>query len=78
MSTPIANPRRCLLFVPGSRPERYEKAIATGADQVRPREEKRFQGVLYSWTTKDGRRAYSNTGFPKNGEYFDAQIEYSK
>lgn len=34
MSTPIANPRRCLLFVPGSRPERYEKAIATGADQV--------------------------------------------
>jgi citrate lyase beta subunit len=32
MSTP--NPRRCLLFVPGSRPERYEKAIATGADQV--------------------------------------------
>ena len=51
---------------------------ATGADQVRPREAKRFQGVLYSWTTKDGRRAYSNTGFPKNGEYFDAQIEYSK
>lgn len=29
-----ANPRRCLLFVPGSRPERFEKAIATGADQV--------------------------------------------
>lgn len=30
----IANPRRCLLFVPGSRPERFDKAIATGADQV--------------------------------------------
>ena len=30
----IANPRRCLLFVPGSRPERFGKAIATGADQV--------------------------------------------
>lgn len=28
------NPRRCLLFVPGSRPERFDKAIATGADQV--------------------------------------------
>lgn len=28
------NPRRCLLFVPGSRPERYAKAVATGADQV--------------------------------------------
>ena len=30
----IVNPRRCLMFVPGSRPERYAKAIATGADQV--------------------------------------------
>lgn len=30
----IPNPRRCLLFVPGARPERFDKAIATGADQV--------------------------------------------
>jgi len=29
-----SNPRRCLLFVPGSRPERYAKAVASGADQV--------------------------------------------
>lgn len=29
-----ANPRRCLLFVPGARPERFEKALATDADQV--------------------------------------------
>lgn len=28
------NPRRCLLFVPGSRPERYAKALAADADQV--------------------------------------------
>ena len=34
MSTGLTNPRRCLLFVPGSRPERFEKAVATGADQV--------------------------------------------
>ena len=34
MSTPLTNPRRCLLFVPGSRPERFAKAVATGADQV--------------------------------------------
>ncbi len=33
MSAPV-NPRRCLLFVPGSRPERYSKAIATDADLV--------------------------------------------
>lgn len=34
MSDAPVNPRRCLLFVPGSRPERYAKAIATDADQV--------------------------------------------
>lgn len=34
MSTAANNPRRCLLFVPGSRPERFAKAVATGADQV--------------------------------------------
>jgi len=34
MSAAWNNPRRCLLFVPGSRPERYAKAVATGADQV--------------------------------------------
>jgi citrate lyase subunit beta/citryl-CoA lyase/(S)-citramalyl-CoA lyase len=28
------NPRRCLLFVPGSRPERFAKALAADADQV--------------------------------------------
>ena len=30
----MKNPRRCLLFVPGSRPERFDKALATDADQV--------------------------------------------
>lgn len=34
MTTATINPRRCLLFVPGSRPERYAKAVASGADQV--------------------------------------------
>jgi len=28
------NPRRCLLFVPGARAERFEKALASGADLV--------------------------------------------
>jgi citrate lyase beta subunit len=30
----LTNPRRCLLFVPGSLPERFAKALATDADQV--------------------------------------------
>lgn len=34
MSPSQDNPRRCLMFVPGSRPERYAKAVATDADQV--------------------------------------------
>jgi citrate lyase beta subunit len=32
--TTLTTPRRCLLFVPGSRPERFAKAVATGADMV--------------------------------------------
>ncbi len=28
------SPRRCMLFVPGNRPERFEKAFASGADMV--------------------------------------------
>jgi citrate lyase subunit beta/citryl-CoA lyase/(S)-citramalyl-CoA lyase len=36
VSAPLdeARPRRCVLFVPGSRPERHAKALASGADQV--------------------------------------------
>ena len=30
----MSPPRRCLLFVPGARPERFEKALAAHADQV--------------------------------------------
>ena len=59
-------------------PPAEQRRPATGTDQVQPREATPFQGVIYSWTTKDGRRAYSNTGFPKDGDYFDAQIEYSQ
>jgi len=34
MSAALDNPRRCVLFVPGSRPERYLKALSCDADQV--------------------------------------------
>ncbi len=30
----MMNPRRCLLFVPGARADRFQKALASGADQV--------------------------------------------
>ena len=33
MSTTI-NPRRCLLFVPGVRADRFAKALASGANQI--------------------------------------------
>ena len=32
--TTTVNPRRCLLFVPGARADRFDKALASGADQV--------------------------------------------
>jgi citrate lyase beta subunit len=28
------NPRRCLLFVPGARADRFAKALSSGADQI--------------------------------------------
>jgi len=31
---PLQAPCRCVLFVPGSRPDRYAKAVASGADRV--------------------------------------------
>lgn len=34
MASLSPKPRRCLLFVPGSRPERFEKAVNSGADIV--------------------------------------------
>lgn len=30
----VFRPRRCILFFPATRPDRYEKAVATGADAV--------------------------------------------
>ncbi len=30
----LANPRRCLLFVPGARADRFQKALMSGADQI--------------------------------------------
>jgi len=34
VARPAKPPRRCLLFVPGSRPERFAKAVAADPDQV--------------------------------------------
>ncbi|MCE3246511.1 MAG: CoA ester lyase, partial [Geminicoccaceae bacterium] len=34
MSEPKIQPRRNLLFVPGTRPDRFEKALAAGPDMV--------------------------------------------
>ncbi|MDK9706272.1 MAG: DUF1294 domain-containing protein [Desulforhopalus sp.] len=34
------------------------------------------QGPVYSWTNKDGKRVYSNVGFPTNEPYRDGKIEW--
>ena len=36
----------------------------------------RQNGPVYSWTNKDGRRVYSNAGFPSNERYSDGKIEW--
>ena len=37
-----------------------------------------YRGTIYSWTDKKGKRIFSNTGFPKNGEYIDAKMEINE
>lgn len=34
------------------------------------------QGPIYSWVNKDGKRVYSNVGFPPNEQYRDGKIEW--
>lgn len=59
-------------------PAKNQRHRTTSAEQARPRKGERSRAVLYSWTTRDGKRAYSNVGFPKEGDYVNAQIEWSK
>jgi len=37
-----------------------------------------YRGTIYSWTDKQGKRIFSNIGFPKNGEYTSAKMEINE
>jgi hypothetical protein len=32
--------------------------------------------ALYSWRDEEGKKAYSNIGFPENGKYTEGKIEW--
>lgn len=38
----------------------------------------KFKGTIYSWTDKEGKRIFSNVGFPKNETYTDAKIDLNE
>jgi len=38
--------------------------------------EQRSKGPVYSWINKDGKKVYSNVGFPTNEPYSDGKIEW--
>lgn len=67
MSDPRATPARArsFLFVPGHRPERFEKAAASGADlividledAVGPAEKEVARAAVVNWLEKGGDRA---------------------
>ena len=38
----------------------------------------KYKGAIYSWTNKEGKRAFSNAGFPKNETYTDGKIELNQ
>lgn len=38
--------------------------------------ENKNKSAIYSWTNKDGRKIYSNVGFPKDQPYKDGKVEW--
>ena len=42
---------------------------------VRPQN---YKGTIYSWINKEGKKTFSNVGFPKNEAYTDPKIELSQ
>lgn len=43
--------------------------------KVQLSKQNKYKGDIYSWTTKDGQKAYSNVGFPQDEPYTDGKIE---
>ncbi len=37
-----------------------------------------YKGTIYSWTNKEGKKTFSNVGFPKGETYTDPKIELSQ
>ncbi len=46
----------------------------TQNSQEKPKQ--RQKGPVYSWINKDGKKVYSNAGFPSNERYSDGKIEW--
>lgn len=36
----------------------------------------KYKGAVYSWTNKEGKKVFSNVGFPKDQDFTDAKIEW--
>jgi uncharacterized membrane protein YsdA (DUF1294 family) len=37
---------------------------------------KQYKGAMYSWTNKEGKKVFSNVGFPQDQAYTDGTIEW--
>jgi len=55
-----------------------QKEITPNKNQFKAAKADNYKGAIYSWTTKDGKKAFSNVGFPTDESYTDGKIELNK
>lgn len=57
--------------------EQQPSVIKENKVEIKFAKPQQFKGTVYSWTTKEGKRMFSNIGFPKNEEYTNPKMEIS-
>lgn len=58
--------------------QRINKEIIPDKNQFKAAKSDNYKGAIYSWTTKDNKRAFSNIGFPTDESYTDGKIELNQ
>ena len=48
------------------------------AESIAKKDNDKYRGTIYSWISREGKRTYSNIGFPKDGQYTDPKIEINE
>jgi hypothetical protein len=58
--------------------DKKEKVTNEEKTELKLTKQNKFKGDIYSWINKDGKKEYSNVGFPKDEPYTDGKIEINQ